>query len=305
MQFNRLIITSQVRGLSRILRMSSPLFFCSAFTAWYALPAIKRAPSVFHFADKISAFRETSSNPKRQLLLDTMETELIHVVGLAICSSQYIYEHVRDKAGKQADKVLYLPHGANAPEFRAVLESNVTIPADLKDIPKPIAGYFGSLTEANDKGTFVYAAQHCPDWSFVFIGKVEGDYTELASFKNVYFLGPKSYEEIPAYGKFFDVCFMGWLPHEWITNCSPIKALEYVALGKPVVCSSYIAELEQYAQFARITRTREEFVAGLREAYAQNTAELVMARLEYVSQYSWDTQVQTILQALSNQNGSK
>jgi glycosyltransferase involved in cell wall biosynthesis len=229
-----------------------------------------------------------------------METELIQAASLVTCSSRYIYEHVRDKAGEQADKVHYLPHGVNASQFRAVLEGNVTMPDDLKDISKPIAGYFGSLTEANDKATFTYAAQHCPDWSFVFIGKVGGDYAELASFKNVFFLGQKPYEEIPVYGKFFDVCFMGWLPHEWITNCSPIKALEYLALGKPVVCSSDIGELEKYAQFIRVTRTPEEFVAALREAYAQNTAELVAARLEYVRRYTWDAHVDTILQVLNS-----
>lgn len=303
MQFNRLFITAQVMGLRQLLGMSSPLFFYSTYTAWYALPVLKRGPSVFHFADKISAFRETSSDPKRRLLLETMETELIRAADLVTCSSQSIYKHARHKAGNQAEKAVYLPHGVNASQFRAILEGDVAMPADLKDIPKPIAGYFGTLTEANDKATFAYAARHCPDWSFVFIGKVGGDYTELASFKNVFFLGQKPYEEIPVYGKFFDVCFMGWLPHEWISNCSPIKALEYLALGKPVICSSYIEELERYAPFVRVTRTPEEYVAALREAYAQNSAELVKARLEFASHYTWDAHVQTILQALNGRTG--
>ncbi len=300
MRFNRLIITAQVIGLRHILRMPSPLFFYSAYTAWYALPALQRSPSVFHFADKMSAFRETSTNSKRRLALDNMETELIRAAKVVTCSSQCIYEHARHKAGDQAAKVVYLPHGVPIAQFRAVLEGNVAIPADLKDIPKPIAGYFGTLTEANDKGTFAYAAQHCPDWSFVFIGKVGSDYSELASFRNVFFLGQKPYEEIPVYGKFFDVCFMGWLPHEWITNCSPIKALEYLALGKPVICSSYIGELKNYEPFVCITRTPGEFVSALREAYARNTAELARARLELVSHYSWDAHVQTIIKALDS-----
>ena len=127
-----------------------------------------------------------------------------------------------------------------------------------------------------------------------------GDYTELASFKNVFFLGQKPYEEIPVYGKFFDVGFMGWLPHEWITNCSPIKAVEYLALGKPVICSSYIAELEKYAPLVQITRTPKEYVAALREAHAQNNSELVKRRLDCVKEYTWDVHVDTILQFLNN-----
>ncbi len=300
MKLNRLIITAQLIGLRRILRMSSPLIFGSTYTAWYALPLLKGHPSVFQFADKISAFRETSTDAKRRLILDGMETDLIQAAEVVTCSSQSIYAHVRQKAGDQAEKVLYLPHGVPASQFRAILEGNAAEPADLKGITKPVAGYFGSLTEANDKATFAYAAQHCPDWSFVFIGKVGGDYRELSSFKNVFFLGQKSYEEIPVYGKFFDVCFMGWLPSEWIASCSPIKTAEYLALGKPVVCSSYISELEKYAPFVRVTRTPEEFVAALREAYAQNTPELVKARLDYIRHYSWNTLVQVILQALNS-----
>ena len=271
MQFNRLLITLQLIGLRRTLKMAAPLMFYSTYTAWYVLPLLKRFPSVFHFADKISAFRETSCNPKRRQMLESMETELIQAASLVTCSSRYIYEHALHKAGDQAAKVLYVPHGANSSLFRRVLESNVNMPDDLKNIPKPIAGYFGSITEANDKATFVYAAKNCPDWSFVFIGAVAGDYTELSRLKNVYFLGKKLYEEIPIYGKYFDVCFMGWVPHEWITNCSPIKALEYLALGKPVVCSSHIGELERYGQFVRITRTRAGICGALQDTYEQNT----------------------------------
>jgi glycosyltransferase involved in cell wall biosynthesis len=300
MQFNRMIITAQVAALCQILRMSTPLFFFSTYTAWYALPLLKHAPSVFHFADKISAFRETSSNPYRRRILDTMETQLIRAASLITCSSRSIYKHAFQKVGDQTEKVLYLPHGVNASRFRAILEGNVAMPTDLKDISKPIAGYFGTLTETNDKATFAYAAQRCPDWSFVFIGKVAGDYTELACFKNVFFLGQKPYEEIPIYGKFFDVCFMGWLPHEWITNCSPIKTLEYLALGKPVVCSSYIEELDKYAPLVQVTRTPEEYVTALRKAYEQNNPALVQARLEFVRQYTWDAHADTILQFLNS-----
>jgi hypothetical protein len=56
--------------------------------------------------------------------------------------------HALHKSGDQAAKVFYLPHGSNALQFREVLESKVAMPSDMRDIPKPIAGYFGGRVDA-------------------------------------------------------------------------------------------------------------------------------------------------------------
>jgi glycosyltransferase involved in cell wall biosynthesis len=298
MKINRLLVSFQIRILLRLLKLKSPFSFNSSFTAWYALPVLKRFPMVFHFADKISSFREISTIPERRKILIEMELDLIKASNLVTCSSRKIFEYVSQQAGAEAHKVTYLPHGIDAAKFRDALKAPGPLPDDLKSIPKPIAGYFGSLTQTNDKETFYYAARQCPDWAFVFIGRVQGDYEALASLDNVYFLGQKSHEEIPFYGKQFDVCFMGWINHEWIIASNPVKTLEYLGLGKPVICSSYINELVDYSEFVRLTTTPQEFVLALREEYENDSAEKISQRLDFIKDMTWQARADSILQNL-------
>ena len=294
---NRWLVALQIAVLRVALRMRAPLVVGSEFTCWFALPALRRDRFFFHFADKISAFREVSSRPDKRRVLEDMEREIIAACSLAGCSSRSIHTHVLAQArrtGTDETKILYLPHAINHRLFAAADDRSP--PADLAAIPGPIAGYFGSLTEANDKPTFLAAARALPDWSFAFVGQVRGNYDELAALPNVHFLGPKPHAEIPAYGACFDVCFMGWLPHEWITNCFPLKTLEYLALGKPVVCSVPITELaETFPEHVVFTQTAQEFAAALVAARDADGPERRAARRGAVGDFTWRAYVDKVL----------
>jgi glycosyltransferase involved in cell wall biosynthesis len=295
---NRWLVSLQVATLRIVLGLRSPLVVGSEFTCWFAMPAIRRDRFFFHFADKISAFREVSARPDKRRVLEDMEREIIANCSLAGCSSRSIHAHVlaqARRAGTDAAKILYLPHAINHRLFADA--SSRPRPADLAAIPGPIAGYFGSLTEANDKATFLAAARALPDWSFVFVGQVRGDYGELDALPNVHFLGPKPHGEIPAYGAGFDVCFMGWLPHEWITNCFPLKTLEYLALGKPIVCSVPIAELrDTFPDLIVFTETAEQFTAAVVAARGADSPALEAARRRAVGDFTWQAYVDKVLE---------
>lgn len=302
---NRVAVTVQVLLLRAVLGMWRPLVLGSRFTTWFALPAIRDCPIVFHFADKISAFRDVSSDPQRRMVLEDMERTLIHSAVLATCSSLKIHEYVLGIAGGDTRKVRYLPHAMRESLFGGAASDGTRPPSDLAGLPRPIAGYFGSLTHTNDIDTFTTAARALPEWSFVFIGRTVGDYSALESMPNVRFLGPRAHEEIPAYGAAFDVCFMGWKPHEWISNCSPVKTLEYLALGKPIVCSSLIEELEQrFPGLIVMTASPQDFVAALVRAVADDTAERREARRAAVADATWERRVDEILRHLAEQGAS-
>ena len=52
---------------------------------------------------------------------------------------------------------------------------------------------------------------------------------------NLHYLGQRSYAELPAYLKGFDVCLMPWALNDATRTISPTKTLEYMAAGKPIV----------------------------------------------------------------------
>lgn len=291
---NRVIVSLQVLVLRFLLGMRRPLVLGSAFTAWFALPAVRGLPLVFHFADKISAFREVSNEPRRRRVLEDMERAIVRAATLATCSSQAILEHVRAVAGEDADKAVLLPHAVKADAFLG--EEQLLQPPDLEGLPRPLAGYFGSLTQTNDQETFLAAARALPDWSFVFIGKVLGDYSALEAEPNVHFLGPRPHADIPAYGASFDVCFMGWRAHEWIANCFPLKTLEYLALEKPVVCAGRIEEIvSRFPDLVRTTRTTAEFIEALRQEQSEDSPERRARRREAVRRETWHSRVDEVL----------
>jgi glycosyltransferase involved in cell wall biosynthesis len=299
---NRAALTVQVLFLRAILGMWHPLVFGSRFTAWFALPAIRDCPLVFHFADKISAFRDVSGNAQRRQVLVDMERTLINSAILATCSSTMIHEYVLGVADGDTKKVRYLPHAMRASLFGGLNRDDDAVPADIAELPRPIAGYFGSLTHTNDLDAFRAAATALPGWSFVFIGRTVGDYSTLESLANVKFLGPRPHEMIPAYGAAFDVCFMGWKPHEWISNCSPVKTLEYLALGKPIVCSSSIDELTgRFPGLITMTSSNSEFVDALVRAVADDTVAHRDARRTAVADSTWERRVDEILACLAEQ----
>lgn len=302
MKINRILVSLQVYLVQMLLGFRSPLVLGSEFTCWYAMPAIRRHKFFFHFADKISAFREVASFPEKRKVLEDMEAEIIREADVSGCSSRLIHQHVLDaaaKAGLSPAGILYLPHAIDARVFEEA--RSLPDPADIAGLPRPIAGYYGSLTQANDKETFFEAAKAMPDWSFVFIGRTVGDYDELAALDNVHFLGPKPHADIPRYGRCFDVCFMGWLPHEWITNCFPLKTMEYLLLGKPIVCSCRIDEVaESFPGLIRFTEGAEGFARGLAEEKKNDTPALAEKRREAVGDFTWESYVNKVLAAFAD-----
>lgn len=306
MRLNRLAVSLQVAALQAILGLHKPLVVASEFTAWYAMPALKRHHFFFHVADKISSFREVSNQPEKRARLEAMEAEIVRQADVAGCSSRLIHEHVLNVAraqGRRTDRLLYLPHAIDARIFEAA--SAQPDPEDIRDLPRPIAGYYGSLTQTNDKATFLHAARALPDWSFVFIGRIAGDYDELAAQPNVHFLGPRPHKDIPRYGRCFDVCFMGWLAHEWITNSFPLKTVEYLGLGKPVVSSSHITEIAtSFPGLIRFASDPADFARALSEEYAQDSPDRAATRRAATAQFTWQHYVDAVLTAFDQNGGT-
>ena len=138
------------------------------------------------------------------------------------------------------------------------------------------------MTDANDKEAIRFCAEKRPEWSFVLIGDVKGDYTGLNGFPNIYFLGKKQHTEIPHYGRYFDVGLLNWRPHDWIKNCFPLKSLEYLALGIPIVSTPINEIRENFSDFVIFANTPEEYLHGIEKSLQENTPDKKLARMDRV-----------------------
>ena len=263
--------------------------------AWF-----QQSLTVYHISDLFAADSYTSS-PEFQ---DRREKRIFKESDLLICVSKELYSLKL----KERDDVYYLPHGVDFALFQNAATEDRGI-AEIANILRPIAGYFGTMTALNDIEMLHYCAQKLPDVSFVLAGQITGgDYSELTQLPNVHALGRIPYEKIPQLCASFDVCMLQWKMSEWIRNCNPLKMLEYMSSGKPIV-SVEINEVAQYSDIVSIAHNKEQFCELIQWELLNDGPERARRRVEVAREHSWEKHVEElsdlILGALAKKQDAK
>jgi glycosyltransferase involved in cell wall biosynthesis len=209
----------------------------------------------------------------------------------------FVSQHLFEQERNSCKKAIYLDHGVDFEMF-ATAEDDKDVPEDVANIESPIVGFFGGIDDHTFDVEFVKkVVDLLPQMSFVFVGNVSVNCDGLLSKKNVWMLGQKPYEQIPHYGKCFDVAIMPWKQNRWIEACNPIKLKEYLALGKPTVSTPF-AELHRYRDVVYQAKTPAEFANCIREAIKHNDLKLVARRRKKVKSSSWGSRAEQVLQTL-------
>jgi glycosyltransferase involved in cell wall biosynthesis len=177
-----------------------------------------------------------------------------------------------------------LPEGVEFEAFDGVGERSLPFPDDLFNVKNPIIGHFGPLDARANLHTVEKAAEAHPEWSFVFVGPVRTDVTELRKFPNVHILGEKPRLHLPAYISRFDVC-IGIAKSD---GASAENLYQYLATGKPVVSAPHPAQALDYTEAIYLAGTPEEFIALCKKAIGERDAWKVRRRVEYGRAASWD-----------------
>lgn len=288
-RLNGALLTAQVWLALRLLGFRRPLIWASStYHALFAARRLGHRAFFYRFADKNSAF--TDLPPERAVraraLYESYDRRLCAEADRIYCASQAIYEDLRARCGAST-QLVYQPHGVDFAHFSAAAEGKLPLPEALRGLPHPIVGYFGSLTNHNDKGILRRLAERHPDWSLVLIGRVVGDYSELADLPNLHLTGAVPYTELPAWAQAFDVAIMNWLETEWIASSFPVKVQEYLALGLPVVSVRIREVAEQFGDLVRIAEGPEDFLRLVEEELKTDTPAKRAARRERVRDRDW------------------
>lgn len=287
--FNQAVLRLQIQRVMRKLGMSDPVVWVVCPVACDTALNIKRSKLIYQRTDRFEDYPNVDVET-----ITAYDRRLKAEADLTIFVNTSLYD---EEAG-QCRKAIYLDHGVDFEAF-ASAEGDSRRPSDIAAVPGPIAGYFGALDGHKlDIGFIETVADLSPGVSFVFIGKVSGELLRLAEKKNVWLLGQKPYEQIPDYGKCFDVAILPWAQSRWTQAANPIKLKEYLALGKPVVSTSAFSEVQQYRDVVCIADTPEEFSREIVKSIAQNDPGQVAARRKRVEHASWDSKAGTVLAAV-------
>lgn len=209
-----------------------------------------------------------------------------------------------DAVKPQRPDVVFAPNGV---DYDWILlnrpKSDADIPLDLKPILQtghPIIGYSGGMAEWFDYDLLAYLAARRTDLEFVLIGvNYDGslDRSGVLQYRNVHWLGMKSYDELFRYVWQFDVATIPFKVNEITLATSPIKQFEYMACQKPVVTTA-LPECKRYPDVL-VAETYDQFGKQLDIALKLRTDPDFLARITQIARDNiWDKRVNDILTTL-------
>jgi GT2 family glycosyltransferase len=280
-----LLVRAQVRLAARSLGIigpgrPDPVITLTIPTAIDAAQGLPHSALVVNRSDKYSTFAEAHGDTIRAI-----EERCLAEADRVFYSARAL---LAGEAPLTGDRARELDHGVDVDLF---VPSCSPLPADLAAIPGPRVGYFGNIRDnLVDIDLLEAVARRLPHAQLVLVGPVACPPERLAALRarpNVHLLGPRPHEEIPAYGRGFDVALMPWNDNEWIHHANPIKMKEYLALGLPVVSTDF-PEVHRYDHLIRIARGHDAFVAAVDETLRDGGLGTPAGRRAAVEQATWD-----------------
>jgi hypothetical protein len=294
-KLNVFLLVLQIRWAMKRVGMSNTLFWAGLPTAALLLRHIPHSMTVYYVQDNYTAYFDAMNFTRIQQDHDNMLRE----ADMVICASVGMHERIASQRGN----VHYIPHGVHQVFLDAGLERGDDMPAALKGVKRPIIGYWGSLEILQDLDLVRDLAAAHPEWSFVFIGRVMTDVSDIAALPNVRYVGQAPMEALPAYAVHFDVGLMSFQQNEWTRYSCPIKFREYLAMGLPVV-SPPILEVERcYDGEGRIAESVDDFAREIHEALRTDSMERRRHRRSLVAGESWFASAERVVKLLDEAGG--
>src|SRR5215203_2258188 len=260
----------------------------NSYVFWYYTPMALKftdhfnpVASVYDCMDELSAFKGAHSQ------LSTLEKQLFQNVDLVFTGGQSLYEAKRG----QHKAVYAFPSSIDASHFGKA-RSNVVDPEDQASIPHPRLGFFGVIDERFDTELLDQVAAKRPDWNFIMIGPIVKIHSAtLPNRPNIYYLGPKKYDELPDYLAGWDVALLLFARNESTRFISPTKTPEYLAAGKPVISTSIRDVVRPYGELklVEITDTPDEFIQAAEKILANSKRTEWLTKVDaFLENISWD-----------------
>lgn len=285
---NEAMLRHQICRVASKLSMHRPVIWVACPAACNIAIELKKSALVYQRTDRYEEYPNVDWS-----VIKEYDRKLKMSADLTVFASHTLYDQER----LQCWRALFLDHGVDYDLF-ASADRDLEKPQDIADIGGPIVGFFGGIDDhTSDIGFMEKVAELLPEMSFVFIGKDSSDCSRLRSKENVWMLGQKPYEQIPHYGKCFNVAIMPWRQNRWIEACNPIKLKEYLALGKPIVSTPF-PELQKYRDVVYEANTPQEFAECIKKAITEDSPHRIAARREKVKNASWESKADLIMNEL-------
>jgi glycosyltransferase involved in cell wall biosynthesis len=224
--------------------------------------------------------------------LDYLEKQLLKKVNAVFSVSEGL-KHTRIPSSGRS---YFLPQGVEIEHFRKKNDDGVSLKLNLQ---KTVIGFFGLISEWIDVTLFTQAAKKYPEYSFLIIGRSTVDVSNFAKFSNIHYIGPVKYEQLPAYAKLMDVGLIPFKINKLTVAANPLKLLEYMSLGLPVV-STNLPEVKKFSDYAFVAMNNDQFIEFIKKAVNMNNREAAKLRIQLSEKYSWESIAEGIFEKMSS-----
>lgn len=296
---NRRLLTTQISALAKRRGLSHPILWIAIPTAVEVVGRLNESLVIYHVSDKYDA--NTMDHATDPAFIRSLHVRAIDAADIVFYSSRKLLA----EAERGLEKSHLLEQAVDFDHWARISEGDVRVADEIERIPRPRLGYFGAIEPwLVDQELIKQASRERPDWNWVFVGnKSRG--LEIENLRNVHFLPPVSYEQLPSFAAGFDVCVLPWDTGVAFTSYgSAIKVREYLASGKPVVISP-LPEYESMSDVLRIGRTRTDFIRLIEDALSEQGSDLKQARQAAVRDGTWDARAEWVSELIEQALAAK
>ena len=181
------------------------------------------------------------------------EKQLLSRVDLVVCVSDTLAAVLKSRTPPERNIPIHvLTNGYDERIFDPQRQTEE--PEILVRVPRPRVLVAGHISERIDWVGIVGALSERPEWSWILVGSVDDGIKERVTALAAHSSGagakltvaaPVEIEDVPALIQHCDACAVPYRLNAFSLGSSPLKAVEYLAMGAPVL-STRIPSLESY-----------------------------------------------------------
>lgn len=268
-----------------LFRGAAPIVVSSTPVAAYAMPFLAHRALVYFCLDEYAAMDGVDP-----AIVLPAERRMLSLADAAFVTASTMLETKRPLRGT----VHHVPQGVNYEHFA----SAGPVDAEIARLPKPVLGFAGTIEPRLDLPILSGIADRFPEGSLVLVGEMRMSLGSLASRPNVHVLARRTYGDLPAVLRAFDVGLIPYTLSDWTRAVDPLKLLEYLASGLPVVATPLPDVLRHGAMVEVGGEEANAFSAAIARALASLSTADASARRQYAAGHTWEARAALVARLL-------
>jgi glycosyltransferase involved in cell wall biosynthesis len=282
---------------------SSPLICCSPHYA--AVAEAWGGPIIYYVTDLFPAYGE---DPQR---IKAFDLRMCRAADLVCPNSHRIAQYLKSEAGCPAEKILIIPNATRASNLlpEPALKPS-TLPHDIADLPRPVAGVLGNLASNIDWLLLEDVIKRTPWLSWAMIGPTEMPVPDpqqasaraslMAQHGRVRFTGCKPYGHLRDYARALDVAVLPYRKAEPTYSGSSTRFYEHLATCRPILATRGFEELLHKEPLLRLTDSAEELASELERLNAASFRDgYEEARWKASQNETWEARASAMKEAVA------